>query len=165
MANRWIRATLEYWDYINWFEIEQTVQDKLVQLSVLKYLMKEGGFNVQILDGTIWLPNWLQHHIIFTQRHPQLAKHWEGVCSGFTIKGAVGNLEEREDLALNLNKYNFQIPPPPSPLLSCPASKVPPKKIVNDDGNIYFILFYLYFTLDGCKGMRVCGCVRMCVSR
>ena len=27
-----------------------------------------------------------------------------------------------------------------------------------------FILFYLYFTLDRCNGMRVCGCVRMCVS-
>ena len=44
------------------------------------------------------------------------------------FKGAVGNLEEREDLALNLNKYNFQIPPPPSPLLSCPASTVPPRE-------------------------------------
>lgn len=44
------------------------------------------------------------------------------------LKDAVGNLEEREDLALNLNKYNFQIPPPPSPLLSCPASKVPPRE-------------------------------------
>lgn len=38
------------------------------------------------------------------------------------VKGAVGNLE---DLALNLNKYKFQIPPPPFPLHSCPASKVP----------------------------------------
>ena len=27
------------------------------------------------------------------------------------------------------------------------------KKIVNDDGKY---LFYLYFTLDRCKGMRVC---------
>ena len=42
------------------------------------------------------------------------------------FKAAVGNFEEREDLASNLKKYNCQIPPPPSPLHSCPASKVPP---------------------------------------
>ena len=42
----------------------------------------------------------------------------------YEFKAAVGNFEEREDLASNLKKYNFQIPP--SPLHSFPASKVPP---------------------------------------
>ena len=48
------------------------------------------------------------------------------LCHDFSIKAAVGNFEEREGLASNLKKYNFQIPPPPSLLHSCPASKVPP---------------------------------------
>ena len=42
------------------------------------------------------------------------------------FKAAVGNFEERGDLASNLKKYNFHIPPPSSPLHSCPASKVHP---------------------------------------